>query len=84
MSDIPTFFIIFGREQCHFCNLATSLLEDYFIEYQYFHIDELRNNPVFRHLLFEVPPSFNTVPQCFVGSRFLGGYNGLLQYLENS
>ena len=71
---------VYGRENCNYCRLAKELLDRIGINYAYstigedVGIDEIKN-------LF---PTARTVPIVEVNGKWIGGYNELKQYIEES
>lgn len=66
-------FVIFGRDNCHFCNKAKDLLEENGIEYEYFNVDDAVNLSTLKSL----KPDAATIPQIWVDGNHLGGFDDL-------
>ncbi|MDX2464804.1 MAG: glutaredoxin domain-containing protein [Porticoccus sp.] len=73
-------FTIFGHDACGFCRQAKAVLESKNLEFRYVNIHEEGISPA--DLAETVGRPVNTVPQIFHGKDYVGGYQELMQYLE--
>mgnify|MGYP003624266062 FL=1 len=73
-------FTIFGHDACGFCRQAKAVLESKNLEFRYVNIHEEGISPA--DLAETVGKPVNTVPQIFHGKDYVGGYQELMQYLE--
>ena len=71
---------IYGRENCNSCRLAKELLDRLGMNYAYSTVGE----DVGINEIRELFPNAKTVPIVEVNGEWIGGYNELKQYIENS
>lgn len=74
--------VIYGKDRCKFCLLARQLLNSRGIAFEYFDVmqDGIKIQTVregWKHL--NSPP---TVPAIWVDSKFIGGYDHLIEFLN--
>ena len=71
---------IYGKEGCPFCVKARDLCESRAYNYRYLTmgVDYPRDQ------FFEIFPSAKTVPQIIINETKIGGYNELVQYIEET
>ena len=72
--------IVWSNVGCHFCEMAKTLLEQKGIEY------EERNIAKDWKIeqLLEAVPNARTVPQIFINSKHIGGYDELVEYFKKN
>ena len=70
--------IVWSNINCHFCEMAKTLLEQKDIEYEERNLAE---NWKIQQLL-EVVPGARSVPQIFVDDKYIGGYDELVEYFK--
>lgn len=78
--------IIFSRENCDYCERAKGLLMRKSIKFKVKSLenDYDGNKSKFREAIAEKMPEgqeFSTVPQIFMGKKYIGGYNELAQFI---
>lgn len=73
-------FTIFGREGCGYCRQAKAVMESKGLEFRYVDIHEEGISQ--DDLAKTVGKPVRTVPQIFHGEEYVGGYQELMQYLE--
>ena len=73
-------FTIFGREGCGYCRQAKAVMESKDLEFRYVDIHE--EGICQDDLAKTVGKPVRTVPQIFHGEEYVGGYQELMQYLE--
>ncbi len=73
-------FTIFGREGCGYCRQAKAVMESKDLEFRYVDIHEEGISQ--DDLAKTVGKPVRTVPQIFHGEEYIGGYQELMQYLE--
>lgn len=71
--------IIWSKDNCPYCTKAKALLANRNIEYEERNISKDWTK---EQLLAEVPNA-RTVPQIFLWGNYVGGYDSLLEYMEN-
>jgi len=71
---------IYGKENCSYCTQAKSLLESYNLDYQYFSL----GTDLTVEELIESFPTAKTVPIVVVNNKWIGGYNELETYIEET
>jgi glutaredoxin len=72
--------IIYGKPHCPFCEKAKQFCEIRQISYEYREMD----TDYTREELLETFPGSRTVPQIVVNGLKVGGYDGLLKYVEET
>ncbi len=72
--------LIYGKDGCSFCQRAKLLCESYNLDFEYLNMDEDYS----RETLFENFPGAKTVPQIVVNGLKIGGYNELVNYIEET
>jgi len=70
--------IVWSNIGCHFCEMAKDLLKQKGIEYEE---RNLAKDWKIQDLL-EVAPGARSVPQIFVDDKYIGGYDNLVEYLN--
>jgi glutaredoxin 3 len=71
---------IYGKPSCPFCDRAKKFCESNQLKFKYFQLDV----DFTREGLFEMFPGARTFPQIKVHSESIGGYQELLEYVENT
>lgn len=71
--------VIFGKENCVFCERAKKLLDGLRIQYTY----RDAGNPNTRAELLELVPGAKTVPQIWLYGTYVGGWEDLVSYIED-
>ncbi len=82
-NDVPTNIItaeIFGTSTCPYCEKAKALLTEKGIHFVYKNMDDEQSG-FFDQLVGRIK-SWKTVPQIFLGSEHVGGYDDLLSRFE--
>ena len=71
---------IYGKPSCPSCTKAKALCEarDFKFEYKQLDVDFTREE------LFEVFPTARTFPQIIVGGNKVGGYEQMVEYIDNT
>ena len=72
---------IYGKTNCSFCTKAKELVESRRYKYEY---KDVQNTDLLNELKERAPVEVKTVPQIFIGSTYIGGYNQLTTYLEET
>jgi len=72
---------VYSKNDCPWCVKAKDLLNSLGIEYEELHYDKDFSKDDLRELIG--PNLLLTVPQIFVQSRRIGGYEDLVEYVEN-
>ena len=73
-------YTVFGHQACGFCRQAKAVLESKALPFRYVDIHEEGITPA--DLAKTVGRPVNTVPQIFYGKEYVGGYQELIQHLE--
>jgi len=71
--------IIWSRDNCPYCTKAKALLDNKKISYEERNI----SNKWTKEQLLEAIPNAKTVPQIFLWGKYVGGYDSLLEYIED-
>lgn len=71
---------IWGRDNCGYCEAARELCEIRNYKFRYYRLGEHFT----REELLEMFPTAKTYPQIKVGGAYVGGYNELTTYLEET
>ena len=72
--------IIYGKPSCGFCTKAKNFCTDRQLEFTYKDVQ----NESFMTELRDLYPDARSVPQIFIGSDRIGGYNELVTYVEDT
>ena len=72
---------IYGKTNCSFCTKAKELVESRRYAYEY---KDVQNTDILNELKERAPIEVKTVPQIFIGTTYVGGYNHLVTYLEET
>ncbi|MDX2368849.1 MAG: GrxA family glutaredoxin [Colwellia sp.] len=73
-------FTIFGHQACGFCRQAKAVMETKELDFRYVDIHEEGISQA--DLAETVGRPVTTVPQIFHGEEYVGGYQELMQYLQ--
>jgi len=80
--------IIFGKEMCEFCDKAKEICRQYEIEFEYYSVDDrfdgINNMSKLKDKLIKENRMVKTVPVIWHHNKFIGGYNELMSYIENT
>lgn len=71
--------IIWSKDNCPYCTKAKILLDNRNIPYEERNISKDWT----KESLLEAVPDARTVPQIFLWGKYIGGYDSLLEYIEN-
>ena len=71
---------IWGKPQCPFCEKAKALCDNLNLNYVYKQLDV----DFTREQVFEVFPTARTFPQIKINDKSIGGYDQLVEYVENT
>lgn len=71
--------IIWSKDNCPYCTKAKILLDNRNIPYEERNISKEWT----KESLLEAVPNARTVPQIFLWGKYIGGYDSLLEYIEN-
>lgn len=71
---------IYGKGGCSFCVKAREFCEERNFKYKYL----VMGVDYSRDQFFEIFPSAKTVPQIVINRVNVGGYNEMLEYVENT
>ena len=72
--------VVWSKGNCPFCVKAKALLDQRGIEYE----ERIIENGWTKEQLLEAVPNARSVPQVFVRGRYVGGYNELVDYIEQT
>lgn len=72
-------YMVLGRSNCSFCDMAIELLEEHGHTYKYLSVEDNRwVLDLFRR------SAINTVPQVWLDDKYIGGYAELKVSLKNA
>jgi glutaredoxin len=71
---------IYGKPACPSCSKAKALCESRGLAFEYKQLDE----DFTREQLFEKFPTARTFPQIIVGDNKVGGYEQMVEYIDNT
>lgn len=71
---------IYGKDNCPFCDKAKALCERIGEEYEY----KLLGFDFTREEMMETFPTARTFPQIIVGNEKVGGYEQMVEYIDNT
>lgn len=74
-------FLIYGRDNCVWCDRAVALLENKGIDYTLIKINTETGENL--QEFFDATNNARTVPQIFINGELIGGYDRLAEYFEN-
>ena len=77
-------YLIFGKDQCKYCTLATELLmSKKFREIQYIKINDIDERRAFySYINNKYKVNIKTVPQIFKDGEYIGGHSDLVTSLQ--
>ena len=71
---------IYTKDLCGYCDAAKSLLERMNVRF-----DEAKiGTDITREELLEIVPNARTAPQIVINNKVVGGYDDLVDYIENT
>lgn len=80
--------VIFGKDFCNWCDRAVEVCNQYGLEYTYKSLDDRFTGEAFKTELKELALkesiTVNTVPQIWWNGKYIGGYNDLINSIENT
>ena len=80
--------LIYGKEMCEFCDKAKEVCHQYGIQFKYYSIDDRFDGQVYFDKLkaraLKEKLTIKTVPVIWHNNKFIGGYNELMSYIENT
>jgi len=71
--------IVWSKDNCNYCVKAKNILNSKNISFEERNI----SNEWTKEQLLEAVPNAKTVPQIFLWGKYIGGYDSLMEYLEN-
>jgi glutaredoxin len=74
-------YLIISKEACPYCVRAKSKFREYGLPYQELNVPDDLTREEFRHMFTEMDEPL-TVPKIYDGSKLIGGYTELVQYLK--
>lgn len=74
--------VIYGKERCKFCLMARQLLNSKGIAFEYFDVMQDESKIQLVREEWKQLNSPATVPAIWVDSKFIGGYNLLVDFLN--
>ena len=80
--------VIYGKEMCEYCDKAKEMCRQYGIEFEYFPVDDrfegAKNMSDLKNKLMLENQIVSTVPVIWAWDKFVGGYDALMHYIENT
>lgn len=73
--------VIYGRDNCIFCEKSKKLCQDYQLRYEYL---DVMSRPSLIEEFKQKFPGVRTVPQILWDGRHIGGYTELAAEIENT
>jgi len=71
---------IYTKDLCGYCDAAKSLLRKMNVRF-----DEAKiGTDITREELLEIAPNARTAPQIVINNKVVGGYDDLIEYIENT
>ncbi len=71
---------VYTKDLCGYCDAAKSLLERMNVRF-----DEAKiGTDITREELLEIVPNARTAPQIVINNKVVGGYDDLVDYIENT
>lgn len=71
---------IYGKPACPSCTKAKAFCEKYNLKFEYYTLD----TDFTREELFEQFPTARTFPQIKIGGTVVGGYEQMIEYIDNT
>lgn len=72
---------IYGTPTCTYCAKAKTTLDNNNTPYEYYTIGQ---DVAKSEVLDMIPEGWKTVPIIFIDNKFIGGYDNMVQYLEET
>ena len=72
--------IVYTKDICGYCDAAKSLLKKMNVRFEEARI----GTDITRDELLEIAPNARTAPQIVINNKVVGGYDGLVEYIENT
>lgn len=72
--------LVYSKPNCPYCVQAKRLLKNMHIDFT----EKVVGVDATREELLEAAPNARTVPQIIINNEVIGGYNELVQYVENT
>jgi glutaredoxin len=72
--------VVYSKDHCPYCEKAKHLLDSMKVKYDVKKIGV----DVTREELLEIAPNARTAPQIIINSQVIGGYEQLVEYVENT
>ena len=80
--------VIYGKDMCEYCDKAKELCHQYGIEFEYYSVDDrfdgVNNLSKLKQILVKENRTIKTVPAIWHHNKFIGGFNELGSYIENT
>lgn len=71
---------VYTKDLCGYCDAAKSLLRKMNVRF-----DEAKiGTDITREELLEIAPNARTAPQIVINNKVVGGYDDLVEYIENT
>ena len=78
------FYTVFGKPNCPWCVRAKQLLQSKMLEFTYLDVTDGSTYNEMQNLVGEATGAMaRTVPQIFVDSQYIGGYDALYESLKS-
>jgi len=71
---------IYTKDLCGYCDAAKSLLRKMHVQFNEAKI----GTDITREELLEIAPNARTAPQIVINNKVVGGYDDLVDYIENT
>ena len=72
--------VVYTKDLCGYCDAAKSLLKRMNVRF-----DEAKiGTDITREELLEIVPNARTAPQIVINNKVVGGYDDLVDYIENT
>ena len=71
---------VYTKDRCGYCDAAKSLLKKMNVRFEEARI----GTDVTREELLEIAPHARTAPQIVINNKVIGGYDDLVNYIENT
>jgi len=71
---------VYTKDLCGYCDAAKSLLKKMNVRFEEARI----GTDVTREELLEIAPNARTAPQIVINNKVIGGYDDLVNYIENT
>jgi len=77
---MTSYVVVYSKDNCPYCVQAKNLLEKMKVSYE----EKKLGVNCTREELLEAIPNARTVPQIVINSHVVGGYEQLVEYVENT